>query len=573
MTHQAVVFLAFANTSTAPLEKLSEEDDALYKILHDRSVKSGHFHIHRESNLDLNNFRHYLREYKNQIYFFHYAGHADSQELFLSDGEAGAGGLAEMLAEQQNLKLVFLNGCSSEGQVAYLLELGVPVVIATRSPIQDGLAKDFAKHFYQAMEMGASIKEAYEQAAAFARAAGKSLGITRAIDLSYLKKNKSISEDTWALFHHPDKAEVLDSKLPEAVRIEVDENFVPNEGLIDSLWETLVEEGIAMEGRRMKLSRKRMAILNNFPAPIAENLRKLLVPLGDEGEGYDQIGLPRIKQLAKTYQVLLELLTFTLLAQLWEAKAKYPELKLSAATQKEVRTFLQLKATEHNTYRFIPLIRELRTLLDELKIDYFVEELGDLEELIAKETDFHKACDYFDLLRERVAAESISQNEYPSSCMRAEDALADLFAELGYLAHYTLATIKHIDVVKYRHTPEASFKHNVVRLVDLLGGMEEEEEILNRFLDNRSVLLLKEDEEENIVDFLNLSPFIIDENAFIAKSDKSKIFFLNHVESPGSTWCYEYVNNPDDPVLKVPGQSFQIILDQLEAFDKTFLQA
>lgn len=570
MSTQPVIFLAFANSSTDPLARLSEEDDALYKILHDRSVKEGHFHVHRESHTDLNNLRHFLSEYKNQIRIFHYAGHAGSEQLFLSDGEANAGGLAEMLAEQENLQLVFLNGCSSVGQVAHLLELGVPAVIATQVPIGDNMAKDFAKHFYHALEMGANIKDAYGQASAFAKAAGRKTQSYRAMDWRK-KEDREASDEIWSLFHHPDKAEILESKLPGAVRQVIDKDFVPNEELISSLWETLVEEGIAMEGRKMKLSRKRMAILNNFPAPIAENLRKLLVPLGDEGEGYDQVGLPRIKQLSKTYQVLLELLTFTLLAQLWEAKSKNPDLKLPKETLDNTRAFLHLKEAGHNSYRFIPLIRQLRTLLDEHQVSYFVEELSDLAELMEEDTDFRKACMYFDLLRERITADSLSPDEYHEQCKRAEASLADLFSELGYLAHYTLATIKHIDVQKYRHTPEASFKHVVVRLVDLLGGMEEEDETLSHFMDNRSVLLLKEDEEEEIVGFLNLSPFIIDENAFVAKSDKSKIFFLNHMEGQGASWCYEYVNNPDDPVLKVPGESFQIIMDQLQAFDKTFL--
>ena len=152
-----VVFLAFANSSTDPLARLSEEDDAIYQVLHNRSVKEGHFHVHRESHAILNNLRHFLTEYSNQLVIFHYAGHSDSEQLFLPSGEAQASGLAEMLAEQANLKLVVLNGCSSAGQVAHLLELGIPAVVATRAPIQDELAKDFARHLYHALEMGARL--------------------------------------------------------------------------------------------------------------------------------------------------------------------------------------------------------------------------------------------------------------------------------------------------------------------------------------------------------------------------------------------------------------------------------
>ncbi|MEL6254774.1 MAG: CHAT domain-containing protein [Bacteroidota bacterium] len=571
MTHQAVVFLAFANSSTAPLEKLSEEDDALYKILQERSVKEGHFHIHRESHLDLNSLRYYLTEYKNQIYIFHYAGHADSQELFLSDGEAHAGGLAEMLAEQENLQLVFLNGCSSKGQVEYLLELGIPAVIATRCSIDDNMAMNFAKHFYHALELGAHIEKAFNHAAAFARASGKETQVFRKFQFKGPGHEDVSDKEIWSLYSRSDRENALRYTLPRGGNYFSEEDYEPNEELLKRLWNTLLNEGIVLQKRKIKPSRKRMAILNNFPAPIAENLRKLLVPLGDEEEGYDVIGLPRIKQLAKTYQVLFEFLSFTLLAQLWEAKYKDVKLQLNQELQAKIRNFLYQSIEDRKKFKFLPFIHLLLNLLEETEVKYFVEELKALSLLSDEGSPYKKACEYFDLLRDRIHAEEILPVNYIEECKRAEEALAELFSEHGYLTRYTLATIKNIDVQKFRHTPEASFKHVVIRLIDLLGGMEEEDETLDRFLDNQSVLLLKENEDEDITGFLNLSPFIIDENAFVDRSDKSKIYFLNHYESQAKSWCYEYVHEPDDPHLRVPGRAFKIIQEQFDAFVDIFL--
>lgn len=119
MSTQPVIFLAFANSTDAPLNRLHEEEELIRKILHQRQVSEKHFHVHPEANANLNNLRTYLRDFQQQVHIFHYAGHADSEQLFLRSGEAQAAGLAEMLAEQDNLKLVFLNGCSSAGR--YLL--------------------------------------------------------------------------------------------------------------------------------------------------------------------------------------------------------------------------------------------------------------------------------------------------------------------------------------------------------------------------------------------------------------------------------------------------------------------
>ena len=141
-----------------------------------------------------------------------------------------------------------------------------------------------------------------------------------------------------------------------------------------------------------------------------------------------------------------------------------------------------------------------------------------------------------------------------------------MFSELGFLARYTLATVKQIVVQKYRHTVQPRFQHIVVRLVDLLGGMDDEEEIFDKFLDSQSVLLLKEDETSDTIPFLNLSPFIIDENAFVDNSDVSKIYFYHHRRPDQDGWAYRWVHRPADPVLWVPGTEFGIVKEQMEAF-------
>ncbi|QLQ06708.1 MAG: CHAT domain-containing protein [Anaerolineae bacterium] len=63
-------------------------------------------------------------------------------------------------------ELVFLNGCSTEGQVLDLLAAGVSAVIATDQAVDDAAATGFAVRFYQGLAGGASIAAAFEQARA-----------------------------------------------------------------------------------------------------------------------------------------------------------------------------------------------------------------------------------------------------------------------------------------------------------------------------------------------------------------------------------------------------------------------
>lgn len=562
-----VIFLAFANSATAPLRQLTEEENHIRQLLHSRAKQQQHFHIHPDSHATLSTIRQYLSEYRNQVWLFHYGGHADSEQIMLGAGDANADGVAAMLAEQKGLKLVFLNGCSTQAQVKKLLELGIPAVIATRAPIDDELARQFSGHFYHAMVLGASIGEAFDAAANFVLAAGSALPQKQSVILE--NGFDEIKDTDWALYQHPDRADVLDERFPSGMREEVPDSFEPNQLLIEKIYQALLEEEVLIPSKRPpKLSRQRMDILNHLPAPIAEHLRKLFVPLGDSDEGYNKIGPNRLRQLSATYQVLMELMSFTLLAQLWEESLKGKEIPLAAATKEQVLSFMQQPAAERQGFHFIPFIRSLRQALDAAEIEYFVEELSAMSQLLAEDIAFGRGCGYFDFLQQRLLQQNDTQlqAEVGRLCVEAEQHLAAIFGELGFLGHYTLATVKQILVQKHRHRKAASFAHLVVRLVDLLGGMDEEDETFTTFLDSQSVILLKEEEEGAPLEFLSLSPFVIDENAFVDNSDVSKIYFYHHRQSHPAAWAYRWAYKPQDPVLLVPGKTFAMVEEQIEAF-------
>src|SRR5262245_5687066 len=142
-----VIFLAFANDQgdgSRYLRKLRDELRRLDTLLRpvdlaDRCRVRLQPYATLAALLDL------VQAYRDQVAILHYGGHSDSFGLFLETSGptghlAGAEGLATFLAGQKGLKLVFLNGCATAGQVAALHGAGVPVVIATRERVQDGAA-------------------------------------------------------------------------------------------------------------------------------------------------------------------------------------------------------------------------------------------------------------------------------------------------------------------------------------------------------------------------------------------------------------------------------------------------
>ena len=93
----------------------------------------------------------------------HYAGHANGRALRLNDQSADAQALAAKLQSLKSLKLVFINGCASRGQVAAFHGAGIPFVIATARSVGDHLAAWFAGQFYEAMGKGKSVSDAFHQ--------------------------------------------------------------------------------------------------------------------------------------------------------------------------------------------------------------------------------------------------------------------------------------------------------------------------------------------------------------------------------------------------------------------------
>ena len=115
-----------------------------------------------------------LSQYRHRVAVLHYAGHAESLQLMLESADGSKHGfqsetLAEYLKNQDNLELVFLNGCSTDDQVERLINAGVPYVIATSKAIDDQVATKLSTMFYQGLASGSNIDVAWNEAKAGTR--------------------------------------------------------------------------------------------------------------------------------------------------------------------------------------------------------------------------------------------------------------------------------------------------------------------------------------------------------------------------------------------------------------------
>jgi hypothetical protein len=546
-----VIFLAFSNDNDDHLAMLDAERRAISDHL--VPLESQQFvQLHTEPSARIKDLSKYITLFKDRINIFHYAGHANSSRIFLQEGDADASGLANLLATQPNIKLVFLNGCSTKAQVQKLIELGIPAVVATSVPIADPAARDFADTFYKAIASDHTIEQSFTLAAsAYQMTSGTEPQIHRGLDID---ADETTDIMPWGLFVHKDKQDVLQWKLPRksaASFIIRDAKFKYQAGtsLNKKLVETIANaimpyaetirdliEDAKRKRREPKMRDLRVAVIDAFPTPVGTHLRKLLQA--------EDVNTDRLQKIVNVYSIAAQFLAYILLAQLWDEKHRNNNLKISEEHRNNLVSFLSLSQEAVKGYSYIILIRTLGDIFEANKVEPFVAEFAKLRKEFYADSEFRKACAFLEELKE-ILKGTVSSEEVESFCVQAEDHLCEVFKHIGFSTKYTLMTIKRIDLIKERHK-KPEYLHNLVILDKLTAAFGELDDVLysNSFTENDSVILLYD--EDDVKPNLNLSPFLIDENALSGQKN-SKLFFYNHQRD--SEICYLLTDNLKDTII------------------------
>ncbi len=570
-----VIYLAFANSRTEPLLTLQEEDNSLFQTLSARQLKQ-HFILNRDSYATIESVSNTISQSRDQLRLFLYSGHAGRDRLMLEGQSANAEGIAHLLGQCKNLKLVFLNGCSTYEQVKGLLAKGVPAVLATSAPINDRKATDFSLRFFQALNNQSTISEAFELAKGEILTRYKDVQI-EIHDILAEPGSGTTEESLWGLYINSGKEDVKNWKLPFQTVVAGTESFVPNVLLIDTLIETLAKYrddvkkivDDEMAGATKSILDKREAILKAVPHPVSEQLRKLLVD-DDTSEGgltfFHKVGPDRLTQIVVINNTLLELLGYTILAQLWEI-ATQPGFKISEENRTKLRGFFNASVIGKSASQFLDLIGIVRNVLSENSKKSFIEEIDALSEAYNTNAELREAIDYLEQVNQKVTAKSVDPAEANEMCVIAEQKLAVFLKHLGFLSNYTIFSIKSIDVLNYRHYPTVKFKHRMVKLEQRFVGLAENQEITDQAWACNSILIIRNGDEKK---FLNLSPFVIDENAFDDKASIAKLYFFDSYDKASNAYAFRHVYKPADTLLKVEEQKhFQILKAQFDAFAKS----
>lgn len=525
-----LLYFTFANQADNHLPLLKEELDLIKDTL--RPVEArGFIKVEREESAQTADIMKTLAAYPDQIAIFHYSGHAGNQLLELEDGPAQSGGLAKLLGDQKNLVLVFLNGCSTKGQVEQLMKAGVKAVIATSVPIQDDKASLFATAFYRALSNKRGISRAFQFAAAALETAKSGIPeprIFRGFDLDEGEPGEALPwglyiaaagyDETanWTLPYYRETGLPADMisyinqrlQLNKYIVLVLDEMCRYNKDIYSQMVET-------REGNEEKKDSSTYLdlVIQNFPWVIGAQLQLL--------RQHNKADFARLEQLLSAYVSLAMTMYYIQLSDCWDEKREH-RFSVDNELGKDL---LPSKANIREFDFFAGLLR-IFNLMQEKDASFFMPEtILFCQKLTDKNTHAAKAWAFLEKLKKDFKLSAPQDME--KKCLSAEQALAILLKEAAYLADYKMLTIRNISIDYPRHAKEVyELKFgalNAIVSTSLSLYEDVDKRRKNTYANCNSVVLAPS--EKDMRQTLNLSPFIIDKNAFLNNDHIDAFFF------------------------------------------------
>lgn len=498
-----------------------------------------------------------FNRYQGRISIFHFAGHAIGEGLQLNKDFSGtelgkAGGLADLFRREVVdgiLQLVFLNGCSTQPQLEGLKAAGVPSVICTRCPIEDGKALNLAKQFYRSLagadqaqpfDQPSTIDQSFERAMAYLKTASQvevektERGILLSFDSS--SGDFDLNEEPWTLYSSNG-----DWTLSSEV---ADENKVFNEFLTRHLIEALPPYSKSAEKFLPKaqaipewetvarVSDKAKDILAySYVGVLGIHLRKLFA-IGKEPNSEDK----QRRYLANTILTArrtLKLLSFALLSRLWDLQKEWA-IELTEAQRQQLQVFFD-DEFGLDIMGSLQLLMSLADIFQTQKLEWPISELKDLLPLLQADSDLVQTCQ-----RLKDLGVALDKNQLTlADCFTAERQLTYLLQKLAFLAAYRMVSIKNITYNEMRNAaPRYLHSYTVLGIDSKRNVNAERVNYVEAPISTHTVLLFKGRYQHSI----NLFPFLIDVNA-LTEEVGTKICFYSHQDLNDGSLNYQFMED------------------------------
>lgn len=593
-----VFFLAFANDAANPLPHLKGEAETVYKYAWTKA-RDRHFMPFYAPYASIEQINDRMPDCAGLVNVFLYSGHSEDTTLSLFDGPGNTKGIAMYLKDSIDtgaLKLVVLNGCATKGAVNDFLELGAPVVIATQGRINDRHAADFSKAFFRNLiEEERTIIYSFKEGLKAVQTGGIPLDLSnREIKL---KKDLATLDETaplWEIFALEEgyaQRTVIPAFNRTQFRFRVNEKLLKtiyttfyNAGnaLIADLWkkERESENQLSEQGRSLnvKRSQKENAICEATPMPVAIQLESLLE---SQVNSPGQI-LQHIFRLGQLFQTTSEFLGIMMVSQLWEIKLKCGNFSIPPDIRQLLNDFFYGKPEGRDIYNYAPLIIGIRDFIIGTGHGQAIKEEINKQKIVAdfsmiEESSFLAVCNRLHHIRKQSYLNLVNAAASSQYAYEAEEELCKLFSMLGFIHRYELNSIHNIETLKkrYEQKSDTKYRHSMFSLSQTAA--DDFFITSSDYMDSYGQVVVRRGAGNTgwMTDYLNLSPFIIDINAFEDKLNTPRIMFFD-MPFDDKVYRFREIRNPhvdeDKKEIKKDGEgTYDHILDELKAFRDTML--
>jgi hypothetical protein len=315
----------------------------------------------------------------------------------------------------------------------------------------------------------------------------------------------------------------------------------------------------------LALTQKANHIINYYPLSIAEELKLFFAPSPHQLQQTQW----RLQQALKIYEETLRYLAYLLLAQLWDLQTA-EKLSLSADLQNDWKT--HLPGIQNPTPAWLlGTIEKVGAMFKSQGIAFFIPELEKWhEKLVNNQEPVHVAQDFLSLYEkplETLLAEQESQ-QWLALCQQTEQALSRFLQSLAFLTAYELVSVKNILIVKLKNE-KPDFLHFLSKVSSESTNLGQISQLPSCFYtDSHSVLLVKDSKRIEPI-FLNLSPFIVDKNAYHTKSIPS--IFIYEKQENDQAFLYRSLSNRNEERLPLASEQGNVkLLKQFLRFLNSF---
>ncbi len=525
----------FENDAGAPLTYLDDERKAIDVLLLKHKETFSKEIIPNEG---IDGFISKLQLLTNDMTIFHFSGHHnnDDEAIKLSDEIFNDKGLIEILNNAPKLKMVFINGCSSQKIVDALHN--VPIVIGTRTPVYDHFAKTLSTRFYELLlnqkdNINASekIEDIFNQAKGFLQGHYEDSNSAERGPMAADDIDKKVNNYSFKINTEADDFELRTIYYPDPDNFPVKNHF---KTLIDGIRQ---EENLKEE------------LYKYYPYFLCIHL-EILSDFNDINNSiYQELSKERYWVIRSMFKEFLNFLKFSAYSIIWSISKDQPEFKAKLSEQlKEIlRENLEIGWESHVQDK---ISEDLAFIYNNIPDKYLSKNplWSELKDCVIQNRKLFK--DVSDFFSAHLEHNKNSKHDY----IKTELYLEKFLKNFKFLRSLGIESIYDVFYNQFRYDNQRSYVINKsyypvnkrpTSLDDKkseIFEMNDNEASLD--IDIHSVYICTtQNNNEKPKRQLNLSPFYLDVNSTSVAKDKIKLYYLDRYSEATEKLIYKEVIN------------------------------